>query len=117
MTDLERANLIVALHALKNASEWYQKESETRSRMVTGLFAKHRNAELIELANDAKRNGDEMIADYRAITDQIPQAWYTVPMCERLITLVENGYGESVKDLVHRYKFHVRDSGIDTRNA
>ena len=113
MTDLERVNLIIALHALKNASEWYQKESETKSHMVTGMFAKDRNAKLIELANDAKRNGDDLIANYRAITDQIPQAWYTAPMCERLITLAENGYGTDVKDLVRNYKVYVRDSGID----
>jgi hypothetical protein len=109
MTNLERLELLVALYALKDASEWYQKESETRSRMVTGLFAKRRNADLERLARRAKRNGDDQIAPYHAIIDQIPKSWYTVPMCEHLIIMVENGYGESVKDLVARYKWYFRD--------
>lgn len=117
MTDLERINLLVALHALQNASEWYQQESKTRAQMVTGLFARKRNAKLIALANKAKCNGDAQIAEYREITDQIPRAWYTAPMCERLITLVENGYGENVKDLVSHYKYYVRDSEMDGRTA
>lgn len=109
MTDIERAELLVALHALKDACEWYQKEEETRHMMVTGLFARHRNAELMKLADQAKSNGDTLIADYRNITDQIPSAWYTVPMVEHLIVMAEHGCGESMKDLVARYKWNFRD--------
>lgn len=109
MNQTERVELLIALHALRDASEWYQKESETRSQMVTGLFAKWRNAELIELADTAKRNGDALIADYRAITDQIPAQWYTVPMCEHLIEIVEMGYPTSVSDLVRNYRVHFRN--------
>ena len=90
MTDVERAELLKALYALKNACEWYQKEEEAKHRMVTGLFAKQRNAELIKLANQAKRNGDELVANYRDIVDQIPTAWYTVPMVEHMIVMVEH---------------------------
>ena len=117
MTDLERVNLIAALHALKNASEWYQKEEQTKAQMVSGLFARRRNAKLIELAKNARRYGDEQVADYRSITDQIPESWYTAPMCERLIRLAEKGYGVDVKDLVRNYRVYVRDSGIDACTA
>lgn len=113
MTDRERADLLRALNALKNASEWYQKEEETKAQMVSGLFARWRNVKLIELAASAKHHGDEQIADYQSIIDQIPRVWYTVPMCDRLIALAEKGYGESVKDLVSRYKYYVRDSNLD----
>ena len=109
MTDVERAELLKALYALKNACEWYQKEEEAKHRMVTGLFAKQRNAELVKLANQAKRNGDELVANYRDIVDQIPTAWYTVPMVEHLIVMAEHGCGENVKDLVKRYKWNFRD--------
>lgn len=109
MTDVERAELLKALYALKNACEWYQKEEEAKHRMVTELFAKQRNAELIKLANQAKRNGDELVANYRDIVDQIPTAWYTVPMVEHLIVMVEHGCGENAKDLVKRYKWNFRD--------
>lgn len=117
MTDRERAELLIALNALKNASEWYQKEEQTKAQMVAGLFARRRNAKLIELAKNARRYGDEQLADYRSITDQIPESWYTAPMCERLIRLAEKGYGTDVKDLVRNYRVYVRDSGIDACTA
>lgn len=113
MTDCERAELVAALNALKNASEWYRKEEQTKAQMVSGLFARQRNAKLIELAKEARRRAEAQIADYRDITDQIPQTWRTVPMCNRLIALTEKGYGENVRDLVSNYKYYVRDSNLD----
>lgn len=108
MTQEERVQLLIALRALMNASEWYQKEAETRSKMVAGLFARRRNTELKDLADTARKNGDEMIASYRNITDQIPASWYTVPMCGHLIMIIEHGYAESVSDLVRNYRVYFK---------